>query len=199
MKNIILGNSLVKRMRVRGVETISIKGLNMESAAIYMQENKEYFRGALVFIIVGPLRFTKMRKKRREVVFCKPTRTINSLFAPFYENVTRLNIEPIVCPVFPMDFRRYNTEKCPKPIEQGWYDEWSKKIIGHSVIENKAIYKFNKRRGHITPSIHRRIFHRKKDHYVYRVSKTTDGLHITSEIRREWEEEINRVLKKMDR
>lgn len=199
MKFIILGNSLVRGLIVPDTETISINGLDWERSVKHMVDNREKFRDAIVYIVIGPLRFTTMHTSRKEVVFNdNHLSTIKQLFAPFFSNLKFLHISPVICPLFPMSFYRYNScrEQCSHPIMMGFYKEWEKKLEGHIVLENREVFKFNRKRGYLTPTIHRRIFHRKKGHYVFRINCTRDGVHVKTDIKNEWAREFERIIRK---
>lgn len=165
-----------------------------------MMDNRAMFRNSTVYIVIGALRFTKVNISRGEVVFNdKHLKTIKQLFAPFFSHLSFLQISPVICPLFPMSFHRYNacrTTVCPHPIMMDFYDEWETELEGHIVLENREIFKFNRQRGYLTPTIHRRIFHRKKSHYAFRINCTRDGLHVTRDIKEEWVREFDRIIRK---
>lgn len=197
MKAIILGNSLVRDFRFQDIKVISISGLNWEKAMLTMMDRRVEFKGATVYIVVGPLRFTSMHRSRGEVAFIdKQTSTVTQIFQPLFTELKFLHITPIICPVFPMDFEQYNTNRCREPIMSSFYQEWNARIIGHSVIENRSILEFNERHGKKggVPMIHNALFKRKINNWTFKVNRTTDGLHLTVEAKEIWAKEFLRII-----
>ena len=199
MKYVVLGNSLVRHLVIPDVEIISISGMDWEVSVKFLTEQRHRFVNSRVFILIGPLRFTAMHKSRKEVAF-KSTNlsTVQQLFAPFFNELKFLNITPIICPLFPMDFAEYNSRICRKGILQSFYEEWNKELRGHIVVENQKIYRFNNNNGLPTPYVHSRLFHRSRGHYRFRPHLLKDGLHVKMIVVDEWRKEFLRVMAKME-
>lgn len=195
MQFAILGNSIVRGVRVTGVTTYSINGLDWEGSVKYMISHRADFFNKIVFVVVGPLRFTTLHKSRNEVVF-KDTKlaSISQIFTPFYKELVWLRIRVIICPTFPMDFRVYNSLKCEHPIMTAFHDKWNSTICGHVVVENRAIYQFNRNNGFKTPLIHTRLYHRRHGKYYLRLNFLRDGLHVTDKIIEDWNVEFSRRI-----
>lgn len=195
MDFVILGNSLVRHLSIPNVEVTAISSLDWEKATHYLMRHRERFAQKYVFIVVGPLRFTSMHQSRREVAFSSNNNsTVHQIFAPFYNELSFLNIFPIICPLFPMNFKTYNGNTCQAPICQGFYEEWNKILRGHIVVENRHIYRFNCKYENNTPHLHTLIYHRRKHHYVFRENLLSDGLHVTEEVLTHWKSEFQRVI-----
>lgn len=165
-----------------------------------MVEQRAELRGKVVYVVVGPLRFSTLHKSRRECVFTDhQLHDIKSMFQPFYNKLNYLNIKPIICPIFPMDFVQYNERMCRAPIMKAFYEEWNLTIMDKVEEENRLIFQFNDENGNraFTPCIHRRIFRkrgRKRSKYSFRSNQTKDGLHVTSDIVNDWNKQFNRVI-----
>lgn len=194
----VLGNSLVRRMGVQDVEIEAIPGLDFQRAVRHLVAHRDRYRDAIVFIVIGPLRFSSILANRREAIFSNTHLcAISQLFEQFFGELSFLRITPIVCPLFPMDFQVYNESRCRRPIMTAFYPEWNVRMRGHIVVENRAIFAFNTSHRLITPNIHRRLFHRTRGHYTFRVQHTLDGLHIRQAILTEWAREFRRVMREM--
>ena len=96
MKFLILGNSITYNLHVQGATTVSIPGLDWKGARKYILENQDSMKNTIVFIIVGPVRFTSLHKNRKEVAFVEPKYSVHRLFSTFYTNRKDLNIKPII-------------------------------------------------------------------------------------------------------
>lgn len=199
MKYLILSNSIAYGLRVKDVEVVIKPGLNYQQAKDWMTLHKKSLQNTRVIILIGPVRFTK-KTHRREVVLNTNTYTDpHSTFNSFYTTDKNLNIYPILCTIYPMNFTEYNSAKCKHPIRQGWYDEWNNEIKGLCVRENRKICAFNEEHNNPTPYIHRRVFKRKSERqqYVFRSNLLTDGLHPKKVIVSEWGRELTKVISKM--
>lgn len=196
MNTRVLGNSLVANLRIPGVRVKAISGLNWSTAVQHLIEYRRHYIGHTVYVVVGPVRFSRRFKGRREVRFAEPNSgTINQLFGKFYKELSFLRIRPVPCPLFPMNFRTFNLAKNDgRLICEGFYEEWNTRIRGHVVVENRNIFRFNTQHNMFTPCIHRRLFHRRRNSYVFRESLTTDGLHAQQSVVAEWATEIARVV-----
>lgn len=189
----VLGNSLVRGLTIDGVDIKCVPGMNLEASVRYIVEHRRNYCNTTVYILVGPVRYTKLTN-RRECVFFTNVSTVTQLFGPFFGELAFLGIRPVVCPFYPVNFRRYNKAWCARPIMTAFYDQWNGQIKGHIVVENRKVFQFNNTHNLITPCIHRRLFHRHKGRYVFKERFTNDGLHPTQQISSEWEKELVRVM-----
>lgn len=189
----VLGNSVVRGLTVTGMEVKCIPGMNLEASVRYLIEHRRAYRDVTVYILVGPVRFSKL-SNRKECLFYTNVRTVNQLFGPFFGELEFLKIRPVVCPFYPMNFQSYNEARCTRPIMTGFYEQWNREIKGHIVLENRKVFQFNTTHNLITPCIHRRLYHRHKAQYVFKEKFTTDGLHPTRRIVGDWEREFLRVM-----
>lgn len=194
MHSIVLGNSITRGMTVVGCRVVTIPGLDWKGANKYMLEHREELWNTVVYILIGPTRFTRRTSERKEVVLSKPVDTIPQMFRTYYTSHSHLHIRPVLCTIYPMNFQTYNEKQTRRPIMRGFYDEWNREIRGMTVIENRSICAFNEQNGYKTPYIHRRIFHRHGQRYSFREHLLTDGLHPKSVIRSEWAREIKKCI-----
>ena len=195
MKFLILGNSITYNLHVQGATTVSIPGLDWKGARKYILENQDSMKNTIVFIIVGPVRFTSLHKNRKEVAFVEPKYSVHRLFSTFYTNRKDLNIKPIISTLYPMQFTLYNRMKARRPIMGAFYREWEDKIKRFCVVENRTITEFNEKHHNQTPFLHRRLFHRHNQSYSFRVKHTTDGLHPKPVIVSEWARELRKIIR----
>lgn len=192
--DIVLGNSLVKHLLIPGLHIISVNGLDWEGAILYMMKNRDLFMYKTVFIVIGPLRFTRRTQPRKEIILA--TRGLSSvydLFSPFFTDLQFLHIRPVICPLYPMHFGTYNWKACRRPIMTSFYDEWDIEIHTLIIQQNQEIVAFNFNNHSITPNLNRKILHRLRGAFRFRPHHTTDGLHVTNQILTEWAREFQRV------
>ena len=200
MKTFILGNSLVRGLAVPGAEVISIGGLDFEKAVKVLMDRRSSFRGAVIYVVVGPLRFSTLHRSRRESAFtASQLYPIPEMFRPFFEELKFLDMTPIVCPLFPMDFEKYNAATCSRPLMTAFYGEWNQLILGEVERENRTIMMMNEQFGlrAFMPCLHSRIFRKRgkaRRRYEFRVCMTSDGLHVTPEVTAIWQREFARVM-----
>lgn len=160
----------------------------------YMIENRGEFLGKTVFIVIGPLRYTTLDRSRREVAF-KDTRlaTINQIFSPFWNDMKFLQIKPIICPLFPMNFETYN-RSCKRPLHEHFYETWNTTLLRRIIAENKKVVAFNRSNGLPTPRLHKRLFYRENGSYRFEENLLRDGLHVTKTILHDWTKEFKQFI-----
>jgi hypothetical protein len=195
MKSVILGNSIVSRVNVSNIRTVAIPGLDWERAQKWMIENRADLRDTYVYVMIGPVRFTRVHKSRKEVVFVEPPYTVNDLFKFFYTELKAMNIKPVICPLYPIDFTICNEKKAKNPIMTSFYKEWNEKIKRYVIVENRSINYFNEEHGVLIPQLSRRILHRHHQRYSFRANLLTDGLHPKPVIISEWAREFAKTVR----
>ena len=197
MRTFLLGNSLVAELNDPQWTTICRPGADWEQLANYVLSNRVRFTDSFVYILVGPVRFTRLHRTRgrRECVLSSfAVGTPLSWFRTWLQQLVPLNIIPILCTVYPLEFRSYNNAiRRERLLLQDFYNEWTEQLKGMVVVENRLIVNFNVRLGMATPFIHRRIFHRRPGGYTFRPRFLRDGLHPTQQIAQEWVTELRRV------
>ena len=92
MRFLILGNSITSNLRVTGATTETIPGLDWQGAQNYLLANRETLRNTVLYVIVGPVRFTSLHQTRREVAFVEPRKSVHQLFSVFYTEHRAYNI-----------------------------------------------------------------------------------------------------------
>lgn len=197
MRTFLLGNSIVADVRDPQWTTICRPGENWEDLVHYVIRNRVRFINSFVYILIGPVRFTRLHRTRgrRECVLSDyAVGSPQSWFRLWLQHLLRDNIIPVLCTVYPLDFTIYNNSiRRERLLLEGWYQEWTQKLKSMVVVENRLIVNFNVRLGMATPFIHRRIFHRRQGGYTFRVQYLADGLHPTPQIVHEWILELRRV------
>lgn len=199
MHSYLIRNSLVRNVVSRSWSTICLPGANWEDIILHVLHNANEFRNSFLYILVGPVRFTRLHRThgRKECVLNDVSvGTPKSVFRQFDRAARNLNIVPVLCTIYPLDFHDYNQHiKKQRLICQGFYEEWTEKLRGMVTVENRLIVNFNITRGMATPYIHRRIYHRSHGKYRMRKQFISDGLHPTDAITREWIGEIERTVR----
>ena len=211
MESYLIGNSIVKDIRSREFITISLPGANWQDIIRYVKERANRFTNSIIYIHVGPVRFTRIHRteNRKEMQLVnRNTGTVDSIFQewrPLREN----NTIPVICTLYPADFEKYNNHlagsstkregrriiQVGRQILRGFYAENTNKIRGMVVEENKDIVGYNKSHEMCTPFMHNKIFTRRRQYYNFRSTYLCDGLHPTRDIVSRWKEEVERVIR----
>ena len=111
MRTFLLGNSLVAELNDPQWTTICRPGADWEQLANYVLSNRVRFTDSFVYILVGPVRFTRLHRTRgrRECVLSSfAVGTPLSWLRTWLQQLVPLNIIPILCTVYPLEFRSYN-------------------------------------------------------------------------------------------
>ena len=197
MNTFLIGNSLVRNVVHDAWSTVCLPGAGWVDIILYILRDGHRFRNSFVYILVGPVRFTELHRMhgRRECVLSDfNVGTPKSVFRPYTRRLRSLNVIPILCTIYPMDFQVYNLNFTRPRLEfEDSYQQWTDKIKGMAVVENRLVVNFNVSRGMATPFIHRRIFHRRNRRYAFKLRYLSDGLHPVNSIVRDWIREIRRV------
>ena len=147
MRFLILINSITSNLRVTRATTETIPGLDWQGAQNYLLANRETLRNTVLYVIVGPVRFTSLHQTRREVAFVEPRKSVHQLFSVFYTEHKAYNIRPVIATIYPMLFTVYNQLRARRPIMTASYREWNDKIKRYCVVESREIIDFNKKWG----------------------------------------------------
>lgn len=204
MKNFLIGNSIVRDVVGSQWETICLPGVGWKQVIDYVLDRKERFRDSFVYIHVGPVRFSRLHRaaNRREAqLLTTGVGTVRSNFDRWDHRLCSLNIYPVLCTIYPMDFKAYNDHLAAslpgghgRQILTAFYAENSQLIKGMVVEENREITAFNDSHGLCTPFLHRTIFKRNRGYYRFRPRFLKDGLHPTREIVRRWVKELREIV-----
>jgi len=199
MRTVVIGNSIVRGLRDPSWETISIPGADWYDIIDILIQRRYEFRNAIIYIHIGPVRFTRLERlgSRRECRL-RPYRelsNIEGIFERWKQYLTPLNIHPVLCTIYPIDFCEYNRNigGLVSSHRRNLYSRDSQTIRSMTVIENRGIVDFNVYNNFITPYMHRRIFTRRRGRYVFRNNLLRDGLHPSDEVIDDWIREIRRV------
>lgn len=166
---------------------------------MYVIRRKEMFNDAFIYIHVGPVRFTRMHRtsRRREVqLITQNARTLEQIFQRWETELLHYNIIPIICTLYPMEFKIFNNYLAGnngRQILRGFYQENNRRIKAMVVEENRTITKFNDRLGNCTPFMHKHIFTRRRGRYHFRSWMLRDGLHPRSCVVARWIRELRRI------
>lgn len=204
MRSYVIGNSLVRGVDSSRWTTICLPGADWKEMLEYVSDNLGFLSNSYIYLHVGPVRFTHLHRtqNRREVALISRPVNIHAVFEPFRARLEHHNITPIVCPIYPIDFKRYNDHIAADSRQRGldrrqiltsFYDEWSLRSQQMAEEENRDIIAFNRSHDMCTPFLHRQIFTRRRGRYAFRSHKLTDGLHPTPSIREEWVRELRRI------
>ena len=210
MRSFLIGNSIVRDIRGRGFTTISLSGANWNDIFDYVKDRRDYFSNSVIYIHIGPVRFTRMHRARhrREVqLLTNNLGTVESHMEK-WQVLREDGIYPVLCTLYPMEFRIYNNSLAAdlagrsrrrivrqgKQILEGFYDDNTRDIKGMIVEENKDIIGFNNRNDFCTPFMHNYIFTRRRRYNHFRPWLLRDGLHPSREIVRRWNNEMERIV-----
>jgi hypothetical protein len=204
MRAILIGNSIVRDIVDSSWETISLPGANWDDVQHYIMNHIRHFRNCLVYIHVGPVRFTRMHKteNRREIVL--PHRplfqTPLGLWYEIRNTLQSQNSIPVLCTIYPCDFKRINDHlansisangRRGRQICQDFYSEWEHRLRGMCVRENRMVTSFNESNSVMTPFLHKSVFLRRRGYHHFRGERfLRDGVHPTDSLSRTWRREI---------
>ena len=201
MRAFLIGNSIVRDLNGRGFSTICLPGADWKEIIEYVKDRRTYFSYSIVYIHIGPVRFTRMHRtaNRREVqLITNNVGTVEGIMED-WSSLKRSGIFPVLCTLYPMDFRQYNDSlarriRDGRQILQSFYDDNTKKIRGMIVEENKSIIRYNNQNEMCTPFMHNQIYTRRRGYYHFRARLLRDGLHPSRYITSRWINELERVV-----
>ena len=200
MRTFVIGNSIVRGLMDPSWTTVCLPGADWSTVQRHIVSNLPGFSNSLIYIHIGPVRFTRIHKSPSRVECSMMTGEVgspNTLFESTSQIFRERNINIVLCTVYPVDFWHYNTHLSRKHgtrlIMQDRYDANNSKIKSMVVVENQLITDFNFHRGMATPYMHKRIFTRRRGHYAFRARFLRDGLHPANIIVADWKREIKRV------
>lgn len=181
-------------------ETISISGANWYDIIECVLERRDRFTNSLIYIHIGPVRFselvfrmgggTECRLRSEHTLSC-----VSSIFRGWRQQLLRLSIFPIICTLYPMCFLRYNERLGVNANVRGEsdYNSLTRRMKYLVLRENEDIVDFNMENNFATPYMHRRVYTRRRGHYVFRDNCLTDGLHPDARMIEDWKSEIRRT------
>lgn len=205
MKSYLIGNSLVRDIQGRGFTTVCLPGANWLDVYQYVKDRPNRFTNALIYIHIGPVRFTRMHRteNRREVQLITTHQGSVRCNMHIWNSLRDRGIVPILCTLYPMNFTRYNNSiavgrdnnrREGRQILRAFYEENNNKIKGMIVEENREIVAYNKDNSMCTPFMHNHIFTRRRRRYCFRDWLLRDGLHPTQNIIDRWCREMERIV-----
>ncbi len=202
MNTFIVGNSIVRELQdSHGFTTISIPGLTWMSALRYVTSNIQRFSNSIVYVHIGPVRFSILSHSRSHNQ-CSLDRQSNNnpndVIEPFRHRLSTNNINIVLCTIYPMDFTIYNNHISAlarvNNANLAFDSEGERRRMRSMVVvENRRILDYKIANNMTTPYMHRRIFTRRNHAYRFRVQLLRDGLHPTRQIINDWAREIRRV------
>ena len=162
MRVFVLGNSIVKELQDSSWSTISIPGADWDRLMQYVCDHPYTFRNSLVYLHIGPVRFTRLTRERECVLLQGTLGTPNNIMSRWHHFLASNNIAIVLCTIYPMDFLRYNNYSCST------YLRYNRRIRSLVVVENKLIVNYNFNHGMATPYMHKRVFTRRHHSYAFR-------------------------------
>ena len=198
MRTVVIGNSIVRGLLNPEWETVSLRGADWYDIITYVFNNSERFENSIIYIHIGPVRFSKLvGRSGRTECHLRSRRTLSnvgSIFRDWLRYLTPLRIYPVICTVYPMCFKRYNRHRgVHTNNRRNFFSSLTRKIRGMTCIENRDIVDFNVSNEMVTPYLHRKVFTRRRGRYVFRDDFLTDGLHPDPRLIEDWKFEITRA------
>ena len=199
MRIYIVGNSIVRGFTDNTFTTTVIPGAGWQRLKEYILNNIDQLRDGFVYVHVGPVRFTRVHQtnNRREVVLDeRSTRwTPEEMWTSVRNRLREVNSHLVICTLYPIEFSEANEHIARRNnsrlIMRAFYRQWGRRLRGMVVVENRRITRFNERNGVMTPFMHKKIFLRRRRHYVFRGNRfLCDGVHPTTEQLGTWINEI---------
>ena len=200
MQSYLIGNSLVRDIQGRGFTTVCLPSADWFHIYYYVKDRPETFNNCIVYIHIGPVRFTRMHRteNRREVQLITTHLGSVRCNMHIWDTLRDRGVIPVVCTLFPMDFQRYNdsiaSNRNGRQILRAFYRENTNQIKGMVVEQNREIVAYNKNNSMCTPFMHNHIFTRRRRYYCFRDWLLRDGLHPTQNIIDRWCRGIERVV-----
>jgi hypothetical protein len=195
-----VGNSITRGLLDPDWETITISGANWYDIIEYVLERKDRFINSLVYVHIGPVRFSELVFRVGGGTECRlragHTRSqVSTIFRRWNQQLLRLCIFPVICTLYPMCFLRYNRHLGINvtALREAAYTSLTRSIKSLIVRENQDIVDFNMGNNLATPYMHRRVYTRRRGHYVFRENCLTDGLHPDGRMVNDWKSEIKRT------
>ena len=199
MKTYVIGNSIVRGLLDPEWETVTLTGSDWYDIIIHVFENSGKYENSIIYIHIGPVRFSELVEKQGySECRLRSRRTlsnVSTIFEDWIRYLTAYRIHPVICTVYPMCFKRYNRHRgvILNSRLRSLFESSTRKIKGMAVIENRDIVDFNMDNDMVTPYLHRKVYTRRRGRYVFRDDLLTDGLHPSARIVDDWKMEIRRV------
>ena len=159
MNTFVIGNSIVRELQDSTFTTISRPGLKWLDALTLITEDFSRFRSSIIYIHIGPVRFSRMSysDNRRQCQLERDNMNLSDIFEPFRIRFFRNDIHVVFCTIYPMDFMVYNNYLRYSRERRPNSDRDTRQIRSMVVVENRNIIDFNMGNNMATPYMHRRI------------------------------------------
>ena len=200
MKDVFIGNSIVRGMNSRNWETICLPGADWQRISEYVLDHGHRLSYSRVYIHIGPVQYSKrvfVGDQRQYILQDGPTDP-QEFFGVCSNTLTRHHITLIFCTLYPMSFERYNLDLCRDFLSASRrrnYQESTSQIQRLVVRANRRIVKYNEKGMMVTPFLHRQIFTRRRGKYSFRDQFLSDGLHPRTATTREWTNILERAVR----
>jgi len=195
----VIGNSIVRELLNLLWETICLPGADWHEVIMYIWIRRERFRNSLIYIHIGPVRFTEIRPLGAgKECWLRTQRSRDypeNLLRRWVDRLSPFNVNIVLCTLYPADFERYNRHLGVQDRRRHdrHYGRFTDQIKRMTVCENRRIIDFNVSNGFLSPYMHRKVFTRRRGAYVFRDRLLRDGLHPVTSVVEDWESEIRRV------
>jgi len=199
MKVYVYGNSLIRSINLTGyAETVVIPGANCDElldAAL----NRHEIRDCILYIIEGPIRYTKLVKtnRRREMLPKPIIPEIENHLNHMRSRCVGRNISLVFPTMSALHYGIYNnyyaSRKNLRTTMRSFYAEYQYHFCEQIKKDNGKIVGNNRSHHIYTPFLNKgTILHGRKFSYGRR--KLYDGLHPHYKIRRVWEKELKKNI-----
>ena len=166
---------MVRDIKPAGFDEVKcMPGANWERILRHIHDNKNDFACSLVYVMIGPVRFTKMIRgdSLKEVIFKQPETSMDCILRDVKMLKESDNIFVVMCTLTPMDFQIYNNNIARhmgfRQIHCDSYARWNRMLLDNILATNNQIIELNKANNVITPFVHKQVLLRKNKRYVFR-------------------------------
>ena len=200
MRNILLGNSIVRGMESTCWETIVLPGLGWQGIASWIIDHVPRLQNSVVYIHVGPLSFSRRQfsNSMRQYVLDPAPHDVREIFSVCLNAISPHSIYLVFCTAHPMSFVDYNASLTMGRLSlrrRSEYRAYDRDVIPLVVEANQFITAFNRDQDMATPFLHRQILTRRRGRYSFRHQFLSDGLHPTRATTREWVAILQRIVR----
>lgn len=201
MKVVLMGNSMVRSLKPKGFdEIICMPGASWESILNRVTTQHNYFERSLIYVMIGPVRFTKLvrEKSQKEVVYNTPQVHTDVIASHVRTLKQQYQIFVVMATLTPIDFVTYNTKLRSHQYSQLHINEhsgWTTSVSQDIIEVNKRVVEMNIANNVITPFVHKGVLLRRHGQYVFRPKFLKDGLHPSNRLVEVQNKELTKNLK----